>query len=507
MKPDRTDSSKSWRLGAPLALLVAAASSCTVAVADQNLLIPCADFSYSYAAKASETIVPTDIQTNRNAFWVFEPSGGNLACSGNGPYNCIGLTVTPPPPDELIDHTSPTGRTTITGTSSPDSPDNADQFSIRVTDEDGGTCRGTYDFRITANGGGWGDPHLTTVDGVHYDFQSAGEFTALREDKFEVQTRQSAVPTATVPITNAYTGITHCVSVFTAVAARLGSSRVTLQPNPDVEASSRGMELRVNGKLVTLTDAGIVVTAGGQEPSVAAKQGAIDGHIKKAAGGAIEIIDARGTQLVVTPKFWNGPKVWYLNVNVYQTSANQGTMGAIAEGSWLPALPDGSSLGPRPETEDQRYEDLYEKFADAWRVTDTSSLFDYASGTSTATFTLDEWPRLHPQSCGIEGQTSQQPAAEAVAQQACAAVTDPVQKADCVFDVMVTGHTGFGESYEVMQDFKPRGTGTWYSPNPPVAEPPGTPDWKDLVKKWWWLILLVLLLLIIVRLLFGKKSP
>ena len=26
-----------------------------------------------------------------------------------------------------------------------------------------------------------GDPHLKTVNGVHYDFQSAGEFVLLRE--------------------------------------------------------------------------------------------------------------------------------------------------------------------------------------------------------------------------------------------------------------------------------------------------------------------------------------
>src|SRR5690606_34189345 len=81
----------------------------------------------------------------------------------------------------------------------------------------GNTCSADFTFMATsiAAADGWGDPHLTTVDGVHYDFQSAGEFTALREEGFEVQTRQTEVPTATVPITNPYTGITHCVSVYT----------------------------------------------------------------------------------------------------------------------------------------------------------------------------------------------------------------------------------------------------------------------------------------------------
>jgi mono/diheme cytochrome c family protein len=40
-----------------------------------------------------------------------------------------------------------------------------------------------------------GDPHLKTIDGTNYDFQSAGEFVLLRDDIFEVQTRQSGVET------------------------------------------------------------------------------------------------------------------------------------------------------------------------------------------------------------------------------------------------------------------------------------------------------------------------
>lgn len=503
MKATREKSSRTWQFGLPAILMMVAATSGSpgVALADpQDLIIPCADFEYSYAAKPGEVISPTDIETNKDAYWEFTNSGGNLACTGAGPYTCAGFTVTVPAPDVI--HPSAT-KTTIAGTAA--GLGEQDQFSLKTTDaaDTAKTCKGTYLFRASANGGGWGDPHLTTVDGVHYDFQSAGEFTALRDDRLEIQTRQSAVPTATIPITNEYTGIKHCVAVYTAVAARVGSNRVTLQPNPNTEESRKGMQLRVNGELVVLTDKGITLKASSGTPGAA--PGGIDGHIKQAAGGAIEIVDARGTQLVVTPQYWSGPNVWYLNVKVFQTSATQGTMGMIPEGGWIPALPDGTSLGPKPESIDQRYQDLYEKFADAWRVTDSSSLFDYATGTNTATFTLDEWPRNSPQSCDIAGQTSVQPATEAVAQAACAAVNDPVQKADCVFDVMVTGHQGFGKSYEVMQAFEPIGTGIWYSPAPPtVTQPPSTDGgWAELLKKWWWLILVLILILLF--LLFRKK--
>ena len=50
-----------------------------------------------------------------------------------------------------------------------------------------------------AEGGGgessgltWGDPHLVTLNGFHYDFQGAGEFTLVRSDdgRLDVQVRQ-----------------------------------------------------------------------------------------------------------------------------------------------------------------------------------------------------------------------------------------------------------------------------------------------------------------------------
>ena len=118
------------------------------------------------------------------------------------------------------------------------------------------------------------------------------------------------------------------MSIYTAVAARIGSNRVTLQPNlsgePDSDPS--GMQLRVNGQLVTLTDSGIDLLAGGAGP-----QAPLEGRIVTARLAVrIEITDARGTQLVATPAFWNSQQKWYLNLNVYQTSAIRGIWGRLA---------------------------------------------------------------------------------------------------------------------------------------------------------------------------------
>ena len=211
-----------------------------------------------------------------------------------------------------------------------------------------------------------GDPHITTVDGINYDFQSAGEFGALRDGEgLLVQTRQTPVATAAA-IFNDYTGLTSCVSLNTAVAARVGTHRVTFQPNASGVPDPAGLQLRVDGALTTLSAAGVSLGAGGR--------------VIPAGSGGIEIDFPDGTALLVTPNWWSTESKWFLNVDAYHTPALEGIMGARSRGSWLPGLPDGTSLGPQPASLHQRYLDLNQKFADAWRVTDKTSLFDYARG-------------------------------------------------------------------------------------------------------------------------------
>jgi opacity protein-like surface antigen len=283
-----------------------------------------------------------------------------------------------------------------------------------------------------------GDPHIMTVDGVRYDFQGAGEFVSLRDSiGMEIQTRMTAIPTTFFPGPDAYTGLASCVSINTAVAARVGNRRVTYEPNLSGVPDPSGLQLRVDGVLTTL---------GGNELDLGN-----GGRIRRtSAPGGIQVEFPDGSTMFVTPGWWADQGKWYLNMDVTKTPATMGIMGALAPGSWLPALPDSSSLGLKPASLPQRYTDLYQKFGEAWRVNDNTSLFDYAPGTSTDTFTLRSWPPVNPP-CTLPQVKPAQPAEREVAERACRRITDQNRRANCVFDVIVTGEPGFAETYIASQ--------------------------------------------------------
>ncbi len=288
-----------------------------------------------------------------------------------------------------------------------------------------------------------GDPHVTTFDGTPYDFQGAGEFIYLRNgSNVEVQVRQSAVATAAPVGPDAHTGLTTCPSINTAMAARIGRSRITYQPAPQGRGEPTPLELRIDGKLVRLPSGSINVGGGRVTRS--------------AIGGGIEIDFPDNTHLSAVPGFWGPPNnVWFLNVDVTGATAREGVAGAILSGQWLPLLPDGTPLGPKPASLSRRHFDLNKTFANAWRVTPSNSLFDYAAGTSTGTFTTLGWPPEKPP-CEIKG--SKIPPAQPMdverAEKFCAVVADKDTNAQCVFDVSATGNVSFVDTYLITQQLR-----------------------------------------------------
>jgi len=282
-----------------------------------------------------------------------------------------------------------------------------------------------------ANAADAGDPHITTTNGIHYDFQAAGEFTALKNEDtgFELQTRQSPVLTTFTPGANPHTGLASCVSLNTAVALRVGKHRITYQPAGGAFASVERLQLRVDG--VAVNPAKGVNLGGGNIIN------------KTTAGGEIDIRLADGTRVVITPLFWTSQGYWYLDINVFNTPAREGVMGPILATDWLPRAPDGTSFGLKPASPFDRHVTLNQKFANVWRVTSGTSLFDYAAGTTTADFTDTRWPTESGKSCTsttVRGPTPmvKKPRPD-LAGKACGGIKDKAIYANCIFDVTVMG--------------------------------------------------------------------
>lgn len=257
-----------------------------------------------------------------------------------------------------------------------------------------------------------GDPHIITVDDTAYDFQAAGEFVLLRsaDGAFELQARQEP-----------YSG-SGSVSVNTAVAMRAGARRINVgadQGSQELLVSADGVPLDISAPVEV---DGVVVSS---EPS----------------GVAFKFAD--GTRLWLSGWFFSGILVT-LEPSGPLRAEGTGVMGPVPGGIslGLPALPDGSVLPPATSV-DEYDTALYGAFADAWRVTAETSLFDYPPGASTETYTRRGFP-VAPLT--LEDLTPEQRAA---GEAACGHIRIEVLRDQCIFDVAVTGDSGYGGIYDI----------------------------------------------------------
>ena len=261
-----------------------------------------------------------------------------------------------------------------------------------------------------------GDPHIVTIGDDSYDFMAVGEFVLLRsaDGSFELQARQEPY------------GESRSVSVNTALAMRVGTQRV------GIYAVGETLEVRVDGSVVDPSGGPIPVGGG----ALTYVPGFFPG---------VEVTFADGTHLTAFGEFQYG-----INVTIRPSAALRagavGIMGPVPDGDALdiPALPDGTVL-PDVFT-NQEYEDaLYGPFEEAWRVTSASSLFDYRPGASTENYIDESFPDRQALLSFDELTEEQRATGEA----ACVGITDMVLVQQCVYDVFVTGDTGFGKVYEV----------------------------------------------------------
>ena len=223
---------------------------------------------------------------------------------------------------------------------------------------------------------------------------------------------------------------------YTERAARIGKHRISFQPRPGEAPRTGQLELRVNGNLAALPPRGLDLGEGSR-------------IARTATGGGLDITAADGTHLIVTPNLWAAQNVWYLNVEVLGTAAREGTMGHILSPDWLPRAPDGSSFGPAPAAGTDRHTLLNRKFADAWRVTASTSLFDYGAGTSSATFTDRNWPPDPGKPCKatIGIQRPPEPLRTEIALRRCSILKDKQAIESYAFDAAAMGDMAVIKAY------------------------------------------------------------
>jgi FtsP/CotA-like multicopper oxidase with cupredoxin domain len=409
-------------------------------------LFHCHIFFHAHQGMISELVVTGNDGSekpyvNVGGSWTYTPSGGIATRAGTFAHP-DGKTITLTASDGAF---NPPLAPAATGNwnwefDSTGQPDGVRYVYITATDRDGRKDQAVFRLKVGApdDGADIGDPHIHTVDGKNYDFQAVGEFVLLRDrNGMEIQTRQWPVVTAN-PVTDAYSGLTTCVSINTAVALRVGNDHISYQPG----RKQRMLRFFVDGKPWHLPENGLDLGPH-----------RVTTEVTDVGTVALRIAYAHGPVVTVTPRFWNSQKVWYMNVDVAHTDAEHGVMGRIPDRTWLPLLPTGASLGPRPKSLHDRYVALYKTFADAWRVTDATSLFTYDPGTSTDTFTDRDWPAEQPP-CKLKPQfhvPGATPVLKGIpvdeARKICAAVTIRRLHENCVFDVATTGDQTLVEGY------------------------------------------------------------
>jgi hypothetical protein len=261
-----------------------------------------------------------------------------------------------------------------------------------------------------------GDPHMVTVDGTKYDFMSTGEFVLVRspDGAVEIQVRQEPYPGEAA------------VTVNTAVAVRMGEQRLMIDAAPDQEEA----QAFVDGTAMT-SDSAVDFESGGKLTKIP-------------SGYRVDMPD--GTTLLAIGMAQLGLNAIVAPSDQLRENA-QGLLGVVASGGiGVPALPDGSVL-PSPNAGESTFTALYGQFADAWRISAETSLFDYPDGRSTADYITPGYPAEED----LVSPFDISPDARAAAEQACVGVADPNLFELCVYDVAITQQFGFAQGYEVTE--------------------------------------------------------
>ena len=257
-----------------------------------------------------------------------------------------------------------------------------------------------------------GEPHLITSDGVYYDLQAVGEFTAVRalDDNLEIQVRLEPF------------GYHKDLSVATAVAARASKQRVVIGAKTEADLMIDGKPVSIKEKhFVILDDGSIVMNRRGAGYSIV-WQDDTNLHVEINQGTLIDIS--------ILPGLKRDGRIEGLLGNA---DGNKENDFKTRDGKQLAALPD--------------FNTLYKVFAESWRIKQEESLFDYKEGENTGTFTDRNFPSKELKITDLT------PAQRTRAENICfeGGVVEPKALDQCVYDVGFTGDPVFIQSALLFQ--------------------------------------------------------
>ena len=259
-------------------------------------------------------------------------------------------------------------------------------------------------------GGGAGDPHYTTRDGLNYSPQQAGEFVLVGGAGAEHAVQARHQP---------WFRRSESVSVITALAVRAGGSRVEIRADgtalidgrPAADGTFVQGVLPGGGAVGLWRQGGVAVKAVVVWPDLSALWVTIHG-----AGDGSQ---ARGYLNFVTQWHALAPE-------------HRGLLGSNDDNAANDLTDRGGNVLDARKADDLR------AFVESWRVTDAESLFTYAPGESTATYTLKDFPMTAPNL-----------AFRAQAEAAVAGLPPGAARDNCFYDIAATGDASFLAGYRV----------------------------------------------------------